>query len=112
MPEEFEEEIGVQQIVIHPDYRPDSSDYDIALIRLRGPEEQCARFSSHVLPACLPFRRERPQKTASNCYVTGWGDTGIGNHTKEQITSGHLLVSGMICTFDVQWVVNFERVQA
>ncbi|XP_046513022.1 neurotrypsin isoform X2 [Equus quagga] len=76
VPEEFEEEIGVQQIVIHPDYRPDSSDYDIALIRLRGPEEQCARFSSHVLPACLPFRRERPQKTASNCYVTGWGDTG------------------------------------
>ncbi|XP_070115809.1 neurotrypsin isoform X7 [Equus przewalskii] len=76
VPEEFEEEIGVQQIVIHPDYRPESSDYDIALIRLRGPEEQCARFSSHVLPACLPFRRERPQKTASNCYITGWGDTG------------------------------------
>nr|Q5G267.1 RecName: Full=Neurotrypsin; AltName: Full=Serine protease 12; Flags: Precursor [Macaca mulatta]AAW57542.1 neurotrypsin [Macaca mulatta] len=76
VPEEFEEEIGVQQIVIHREYRPDSSDYDIALVRLQGPEEQCARFSSHVLPACLPFWRERPQKTASNCYITGWGDTG------------------------------------
>uniref|UniRef100_G3T023 Neurotrypsin n=1 Tax=Loxodonta africana TaxID=9785 RepID=G3T023_LOXAF len=76
VPEEFEEEIGVQQIVIHRDYRPDSSDYDIALLRLQGPEEQCARFSSHVLPACLPRRRERPQKTAPNCYITGWGDTG------------------------------------
>ncbi|ERE87009.1 neurotrypsin [Cricetulus griseus] len=31
VPEEFEEEIGVQQIVIHRNYRPDSSDYDIAL---------------------------------------------------------------------------------
>ncbi|XP_063116777.1 neurotrypsin isoform X2 [Cavia porcellus] len=76
VPEEFEEEIGVQLIVIHQKYRPVSNDYDIALVRLQGPEEQCARFSSHVLPACLPLRRERPQKTASNCYVTGWGDTG------------------------------------
>ncbi|XP_073093187.1 neurotrypsin isoform X5 [Manis javanica] len=76
VPEEFEEELGVEQIVIHQDYRPDISDYDIALVRLQGPEEQCARFSSHVLPACLPFRREKPQRTASNCYITGWGDTG------------------------------------
>ncbi|XP_061275280.1 neurotrypsin isoform X2 [Bos javanicus] len=44
--------------------------------RLQGPEEQCARLSSHVLPACLPRWRERPQKRAHNCYVTGWGDTG------------------------------------
>ncbi|PKU42512.1 neurotrypsin [Limosa lapponica baueri] len=76
VPEEYEEEIGVQQIVMHKEYRPDSSDYDIALVRLQGPEEQCARFSTHVLPACLPLRRERPQKTAPNCYITGWGDTG------------------------------------
>lgn len=76
LPEEFEEEVGVQQIVIHQAYRPDSSDYDIALLRLQGPDGQCARFSSHVLPACLPAWRERPQKTASNCHITGWGDTG------------------------------------
>lgn len=76
VPEEFEQEIGVQQIVIHRNYRPDSSDYDIALVRLQGPGEQCARLSTHVLPACLPLWRERPQKTASNCHITGWGDTG------------------------------------
>ncbi|XP_014743403.1 PREDICTED: neurotrypsin [Sturnus vulgaris] len=74
--EEYEEEIAVQEIVVHKEYRPDSSDYDIALVRLHGPEEQCARFSTHVLPACLPLRRERPQKTAPNCFITGWGDTG------------------------------------
>lgn len=76
VPEEYEEEIGVQEIVMHKEYRPDSSDYDIALVRLQGPEEQCARFSTHVLPACLPLRRERPQKTAPHCFITGWGDTG------------------------------------
>ena len=77
VPEEYEEEIGVQEIVQHKEYKPDSSDYDIALVRLEGPEEQCARFSTHVLPACLPLRRERPQKAAPNCYITGWGDTGV-----------------------------------
>ncbi|XP_055290852.1 neurotrypsin isoform X2 [Moschus berezovskii] len=76
VPEEFEEEIGVEQIVTHQQYRPYSNDYDIALVRLQGPEEQCARLSSHVLPACLPRWRERPQKRAPNCYITGWGDTG------------------------------------
>ncbi|XP_070612726.1 neurotrypsin isoform X2 [Erythrolamprus reginae] len=74
VPEEYEEEIGVQEIVQHPGYRPDNSDYDIALVRLQGPHKQCTQFSAHVLPACLPFRRERLQKTW-NCYITGWGDT-------------------------------------
>lgn len=77
MPEEFEEELGVQQIVVHPEYRVDGSDCDIALVRLRG-HGQCASLGSRVLPACLPLPRERPQRTASTCYVTGWGDTGKG----------------------------------
>ncbi|XP_069449500.1 neurotrypsin isoform X3 [Ovis canadensis] len=76
VPEEFEEEIRVEEIVTHRLYRPHSNDYDIALVRLQGPEEQCARLSSHILPACLPRWKERPQKRAHNCYVTGWGDTG------------------------------------
>ncbi|XP_059551547.1 neurotrypsin [Myotis daubentonii] len=76
VPEEFEEEIAVQQIVVHGAYRPDSSDHDIALVRLQGPDGQCARLSSHVLPACLPLWRERPQRTAAGCHITGWGDTG------------------------------------
>ncbi|XP_036089324.1 neurotrypsin isoform X1 [Rousettus aegyptiacus] len=75
VPEEFEEELGVQQIVVHPEYRMDSSDCDIALVRLRG-HGQCASLGSRVLPACLPLPRERPRRTASTCYVTGWGDTG------------------------------------
>lgn len=112
VPEEFEEEIGVQQVVIHWAYRPDSSDYDIALVRLQGPDEQCARFSSHVLPACLPGWRERPQKTASNCHVTGWGDTGNGGDAKEGEGLRHLLESGVTVHLGVRWVVRSEQVQA
>ena len=103
VPEEFEEEIRVEQIVTHRLYRPHSNDYDIALVRLQGPEEQCARLSSHVLPACLPRWRERPQKRAHNCYVTGWGDTG------NRKPKGTVKIRPPSCVWithlGVQWVV-------
>ncbi|KAK1885791.1 Neurotrypsin [Dissostichus eleginoides] len=81
VPEEYEEEYGVDQIIIHPSYRSQSNDYDLALVRLspgavgQMPGE-CVSFSRHVLPACLPMKKERVLKQASNCHITGWGDTG------------------------------------
>uniref|UniRef100_A0A3P8TNZ3 Neurotrypsin n=1 Tax=Amphiprion percula TaxID=161767 RepID=A0A3P8TNZ3_AMPPE len=81
VPEEYEEEYGVDQIVLHPSYHSHSNDYDLALVRLspgalgQMPGE-CVSFSRHVLPACLPMRKERVVKQASNCHITGWGDTG------------------------------------
>ncbi|XP_056441951.1 neurotrypsin [Gadus chalcogrammus] len=81
VPEEHEEEYGVELIVLHPAYRPHSNDHDLALVRLapgapgRQPGE-CAPLGRHVRPACLPHAKERVLKSASNCYITGWGDTG------------------------------------
>ncbi|XP_057700240.1 neurotrypsin [Corythoichthys intestinalis] len=81
VPEEYEEEYGVDQIVLHPSYHSHSNDYDLALVRLspgalgHTPGE-CVSFNRHVLPACLPLRKERALKQASNCHITGWGDTG------------------------------------
>ncbi|MBN3301585.1 NETR protein, partial [Amia calva] len=76
VPEEYEAEYGVDAIVPHGNYRPDSNDYDLALVRLAGRGGQCVSFGRHVLPACLPQRREKVLKVASNCFITGWGDTG------------------------------------
>lgn len=81
VPEEYEEEYAVDHIVLHPNYHPYSNDYDLALVRLSPgalgqiPGE-CVSFSRHVLPACLPMKRERVLKQAGNCHITGWGDTG------------------------------------
>ena len=78
VPEEHEEEYGVELIVLHPAYRPHSNDHDLALVRLapgapgRQPGE-CAPLGRHVRPACLPHAKERVLKSASNCYITGWG---------------------------------------
>ncbi|KAG5849462.1 hypothetical protein ANANG_G00110710 [Anguilla anguilla] len=76
VPEEFEAEYGVEEVVLHPNYRPHSNDYDLALVRLFGRDGRCAVLSRHVLPACLPRHRERVLRLASTCFITGWGDTG------------------------------------
>ncbi|XP_034146892.1 neurotrypsin isoform X2 [Esox lucius] len=81
VPEESEEEYALDHIVLHPSYRPHSNDYDLALVRLSpgvaGKErDRCVAFGRDVLPACLPLRKERVLKHASNCHITGWGDTG------------------------------------
>ncbi|XP_078069940.1 neurotrypsin isoform X5 [Mustelus asterias] len=74
--EEYEESFEVKRIIIHKGYRPDANDYDIALVNFEGQQEHCVKFNAHVLPVCLPHRRERIQRRGSNCYITGWGDTG------------------------------------
>ncbi|KAG7313958.1 hypothetical protein KOW79_022454 [Hemibagrus wyckioides] len=82
VPEEHEDEYGVDRIVLHPRYSPQGNDYDLALVRLtqhggqRGQGGECVRQSHAVLPVCLPDWRERAPKDLTKCYITGWGDTG------------------------------------
>uniref|UniRef100_A0A8C5QYB9 Neurotrypsin n=1 Tax=Leptobrachium leishanense TaxID=445787 RepID=A0A8C5QYB9_9ANUR len=72
--DEYERELPVQKIVIHKNYHPGSIDNDIAVVRVRGKDEHCLAFNYHVLPICLPGKKEKSgQKT---CIITGWGDTG------------------------------------
>ncbi|TSO98570.1 Neurotrypsin [Bagarius yarrelli] len=82
VPEEHEDEYGVERIILHPRYRPHSNDYDLALVRLNrhgghgGHSGKCVRQTHAVLPVCLPAWRERAPKDITKCYITGWGDTG------------------------------------
>uniref|UniRef100_A0A665UVH2 Neurotrypsin n=1 Tax=Echeneis naucrates TaxID=173247 RepID=A0A665UVH2_ECHNA len=81
VPEEYEEEYAVDQIIVHPSYHSHGNDHDLALVRLSPgamgqTAGECVSFSRHVLPACLPMKKERVLKQASNCHITGWGDTG------------------------------------
>uniref|UniRef100_A0A8D0C8G5 Neurotrypsin n=1 Tax=Scleropages formosus TaxID=113540 RepID=A0A8D0C8G5_SCLFO len=76
VPEEYEMEYAVEEIIPHSNYRTYSNDYDLALVRMSGRNGRCVSFSRHVLPACLPQHKEKVLKAASNCFITGWGDTG------------------------------------
>ncbi|XP_015418860.1 PREDICTED: neurotrypsin [Myotis davidii] len=80
VPEEFEEEIGVQQIVIHGAYRPDSSDHDIALVSRFTGRMLCAgslhghsRVDSCQGDSGGPLVCERPGAGWAVYGVTSWG---------------------------------------
>uniref|UniRef100_A0A8B9EI26 Neurotrypsin n=1 Tax=Anser cygnoides TaxID=8845 RepID=A0A8B9EI26_ANSCY len=74
--DEFERELPVERIVLHRNYWAGSNDNDIALVRMRGREGHCLYFNHHVLPVCLPDRREKSDINRQACIISGWGDTG------------------------------------
>lgn len=74
--DEFERELPVERIVLHRNYWAGSNDNDIALVRMRGREGHCLSFNHHVLPVCLPSRKEKSDINRQACIISGWGDTG------------------------------------
>nr|XP_032833196.1 transmembrane protease serine 3-like [Petromyzon marinus] len=60
----------VDKLYFHSLYDPQSSDFDVALLRLQGP----AHFSGSVSPACLPGA-EFDSPPGQMCWITGWGRT-------------------------------------
>uniref|UniRef100_A0A8B9TG54 Neurotrypsin n=1 Tax=Anas platyrhynchos TaxID=8839 RepID=A0A8B9TG54_ANAPL len=74
--DEFERELPVERIVLHRNYWAGSNDNDIALVRMRGREGHCLSFNHHVLPVCLPDRKEKSDINRQACIISGWGDTG------------------------------------
>ncbi|XP_054060655.1 neurotrypsin-like isoform X4 [Rissa tridactyla] len=74
--DEFERELPVERIILHRNYWAGSNDNDIALVRMRGREGHCLSFNHHVLPVCLPDRKEKSDINRQACIISGWGDTG------------------------------------
>ncbi|XP_078738580.1 serine protease 27-like [Lampetra fluviatilis] len=60
----------VDKVYFHSLYDTQSSDYDVALLRLQGP----AHFSDSVSPVCLPGA-ELDSRPGQMCWITGWGQT-------------------------------------
>ncbi|XP_003412485.1 coagulation factor XI isoform X1 [Loxodonta africana] len=59
---------GVQEIIIHDQYKMAESGYDIALLKL----ETTMNYTDFQRPICLPSKSDR-NITYTECWVTGWG---------------------------------------
>ena len=66
--------ITPEQIIVFPDYDSDTTDGDLALIRLT--EEVV--FNDFVRPACLAPTSVNETEDYIRCVTTGWGDTETG----------------------------------
>jgi len=74
--DDTEERFQVSRIIIHPNYNTDTSDSDIALIRIRDSSNQCARLSEVIATACLPTSSEQ-FGNRKKCWISGWGQTSF-----------------------------------
>ncbi|XP_062514658.1 CUB and sushi domain-containing protein 2-like isoform X2 [Corticium candelabrum] len=96
-PPSLVEQIGViDDVVIHPNYRPDTYDSDIALIHLKEP----IRVSAYARPICLPHNRTNSfQQPGTTGIVTGWGKLGgSGNRFSNVLQEVSVpIVSTSIC---------------
>ncbi|XP_029473179.1 vitamin K-dependent protein C [Rhinatrema bivittatum] len=71
--ENTEQQIAVDKILLHKNYKKTTSDNDIALLHLAQP----AAFNNHVLPICLPDKGladHQLMKEGTQVTVTGWGN--------------------------------------
>ncbi|KAK6487410.1 neurotrypsin-like isoform X1 [Huso huso] len=101
--DEFEKELPVYSVLLHRKYRPESSDYDIALVRVRGAESRCVSFNPHIVPACLPpphrgkkWSKGWGNKRAATCVITGWGDTG-STYSRTLLQGWVPVLPGRVC---------------
>ena len=58
----------VAQIILHPNYDSDSSDNDIALLKLSSP----VSFTDYIRPVCLAASGS-VFNNGTDSWVTGWG---------------------------------------
>ncbi|CAH2209515.1 jg26166, partial [Pararge aegeria aegeria] len=70
-PMETAENIGIWNLIAHPDFNPEHHYYDIALVEL----EREVIFSKYIQPACLSTR-EYDISSNKRLTVTGWGQNG------------------------------------
>ncbi|KAM9729717.1 transmembrane protease serine 2 [Menidia menidia] len=59
---------GVERIINHEDYDSETSDYDIALLKLRTP----VMFTGVEKPVCLP-NADMQISEGTQAWITGWG---------------------------------------
>ena len=71
-----EESRSVARIILHPNYDSDSSNNDIALLRLSSPVE----FTDYIRPVCLAASDSVFNK-GTDSWVTGWGSVKEGGES-------------------------------
>ncbi|XP_052843497.1 phenoloxidase-activating factor 2 [Drosophila gunungcola] len=74
----------IEEIIMHPEFDPESLFNDIALLLLDEP----IQLAPHIQPLCLP-PPETPERsrelTSATCFATGWGAKTANNDKLEHV---------------------------
>lgn len=66
--------MDVEDVIVHPEYKEPSGYNDIALVKIA----EGLRMERTLRPACLPHPTSSADKPGSSLVATGWGRTGFG----------------------------------
>lgn len=69
------------EVIIHPDYKGETNENDIALLKLSSP----VTFTAYIAPVCLAASGSSFY-SGVECWVTGWGNIAIGGERKKRIS--------------------------
>jgi len=75
-----QQEAEVETVIYHPQYNPDTTMNDIAVLKLKTP----IKFSDTVKPVCLPAHGEQLADN-SQAVVAGWGLTKEGGEDTSNV---------------------------
>lgn len=68
------QDIGVSQVVIHPNHNNGSMFNDVALIELSS----STVMEPHINTICIPSNDKKINYDSQSCLSTGWGKDGFG----------------------------------
>jgi len=94
--ESSEQEINIEQMYIHEDFRKGHHmNNDIALVLLKTP----VRYSPFIQPACLPSK-DTAYTAGMNCTISGWGAVNSGSSLASfELRAGNVPIQpNSVCT--------------
>lgn len=80
-----EQDLTVECMFIHPTYNPNTLKNDLAILKLKIDPLNPIKFTSDVLPVCMPEKREF--KNGQECFITGWGHTDFYDYLYNQAST-------------------------
>ncbi|KAM9320390.1 transmembrane protease serine 2 [Gastrophryne carolinensis] len=84
----------VEKVISHPNYKTDTKDNDIALMKLRS---SITFTATTIKPVCLP-NAGMPWSATQSCWISGWGRTSQGGTTSTDLMAANVpLISSQIC---------------
>ncbi|TRY81786.1 hypothetical protein DNTS_023112 [Danionella cerebrum] len=96
--EPTDQSLQVEEAIIHENFKETSSVVfnDIALLKLKATNGECAKESQFVKAVCLP---QEPFPDGGECSISGWGATEISEHGSMHLLDAKvLLISQEACS--------------